>query len=109
MLRYRQERRGVPELNGYTAMRLNEMARSLSVLARSFADRADGGGLTREDGVTAVRSAADLVCGSCSRCGIYRDSVREDGYFLYYLLHETDLHQKNRPYHTTFHIHDTIL
>ena len=86
MLRYRQERRGVPELNGYTAMRLNAMAMSLSVLARSFADRADGGGLTREDGVTAVRSAADLVCGSCSRCGIYRDSVREDGYFLYYLL-----------------------
>lgn len=80
-------RRGTAELNGYTARRLNEMAMSLSSLARSCTDGDRGGKtLSREDGLTAVKNAADLVCGSCSRCTIFSDSMREDNYFLYYLL-----------------------
>ena len=39
MLRHKPDRRGTAELNGYTARRLNEMALSLSSLARSCADR----------------------------------------------------------------------
>ncbi len=86
-MRYKPDRRGTAELNGYTARRLNEMAVSLSSLARSCTDGSGGErALSREDGLTAVKNAADLVCGSCSRCPIYRDSEREDGYFLYYLL-----------------------
>lgn len=87
MLRHKPDRRKTAELNGYTARRLNEMALSLSSLARSCADGAGRGrGLSREDGLTAVKTAADLVCGSCSRCTIYRDSTEENSYFLYYLL-----------------------
>ena len=87
MLKYKPDRRGTAELNGYTAKRLNEMALSLSSLARSFDGEAGSGrGLGREEGLTALRTAADLVCGSCSRCNIYKDSTKEDSYFLSYLL-----------------------
>ena len=40
MLRYKTDRRGVAEVNGYTAKRLNDMAVSLSTLARSCAEDA---------------------------------------------------------------------
>ncbi len=87
MLRYKTDRRGVAEVNGYTAKRLNDMAVSLSTLARSCAEDADRRkGLSREDGIVALKSAADLVCGSCSKCGIYKNSTEEESYFLYYLL-----------------------
>ena len=87
MLRHKPDRRGTAELNGYTARRLNEMALSLSSLARSCADGAgQGQGLSKEDGLAAVKAAADLVCGSCEKCGIYRESTEENSYFLYYLL-----------------------
>lgn len=87
MWRYKPDRRGTEELNGYTARRLNEMAMSLSSLARSCTDE-DGAGrsLTREDGLTAMKNAADLVCGGCGCCPIYSEGTREDGYFLYYLI-----------------------
>ena len=33
-----------------------------------------------------MQTAASMVCGSCSRCNLYRDSQKEDSYYLYYLL-----------------------
>ena len=46
-------------------------------------------GLSREDGIAALESAASMVCGSCDRCGMKQECLDEqDGehYFLYYLL-----------------------
>ena len=75
------------DVNVYTAGRLNEMARSLGMLARSCTDSLkDEKRLTREDALAAMQMSAAMVCGDCSRCNLYSDSSKEDSYYLYYLL-----------------------
>lgn len=86
MLR-RNKRRDMADVNVYTAKRLNDMAQSLGLLARSCADNMDGeAGLTKDDALAAMQMSAAMVCGECSRCNLYRDSEKEDSYYLYYLL-----------------------
>lgn len=83
----RSRRRDMADVNAYTARRLNEMARSLGILAKSCQDDMGGGrGLTREDALAAMQMSAAMVCEGCSRCNLYRDSEKGDSYYLYYLL-----------------------
>lgn len=83
----RTRRRDMADVNVYTAGRLSEMARSLGLLARSCTDSLEEeNGLTREDALAAMQMAGALVCGGCSRCNLYRDSEKEDSYYIYYLL-----------------------
>lgn len=83
----RVKRRDMADVNAYTAKRLNEMARSLGILAKSCQDDIDGEkGLTREDALAAMQMSAAMVCEGCSRCNLYSDSEKEDSYYLYYLL-----------------------
>lgn len=87
MLRRVKRRRDMADVNVYTARRLNEMAQSLGLLAKSCVET--GGeeqGLTRDDALAAMQTAAAMVCGNCSKCNLYRDSEKEDSYYLYYLL-----------------------
>lgn len=87
VLRRRYGHKDMAEVNVYTAKRLNDMAASLSELARSFADEINfGQKLTKEDAELAMQTAATLVCRDCSRCNVYSDSQKEDSYYLYYLL-----------------------
>lgn len=74
------------DVNVYAASRLRDMAFSLGRLAQSFSEQTDGQHLTREDGESAMMSAASLVCGNCNRCSLYGESAGEDNYFLYYLI-----------------------
>ncbi len=83
----KRKRRDMADVNVYTARRLNEMAQSLSLLARTCRDAADEEqGLTRDDALAAMQTAAAMVCGDCSKCNLYRDTEKEDSYYLYYLL-----------------------
>lgn len=87
MFRKRSIRKDMADVNVYTAKRLNDMAMSLSGLARAFTDDIDGGQkLTRDDGLAALQAASSMVCGGCSCCNIYSDSEKDDSYYLYYLL-----------------------
>ncbi len=82
-----RQRRDMADVNVYTAGRLNEMARSLGLLAKSCKDNLDEDkGLTRDDALAAMQMSAAMVCGDCSRCNLYSDSQKEDSYYLYYLL-----------------------
>ncbi len=75
------------DVNVYTARRLNDMAQSLEMLAKACEEENGAGrGLTREDALASMQMAAAMVCGDCSRCNLYRDSEKEDSYYLYYLL-----------------------
>ncbi|MBP3927583.1 MAG: serine/threonine protein phosphatase, partial [Clostridium sp.] len=75
------------DINVYTARRLNEMAQSLGILAKSCMEaEQESRGLTREDALAAMQTAASMVCGNCSRCNLYSSSEKEDSYYLYYLL-----------------------
>lgn len=86
MLR-KAKRRDMADVNVYTAKRLNDMAQSLGLLAKSCQDEMDGErGLTREDALAAMQMSAAMVCGGCSRCNLYSDSEKENSYYLYYLL-----------------------
>lgn len=86
MLR-RIKRRETTDMNVYTAKRLNDMAQSLGLLAKSCMDHmGQEKGLTKEDAVAAMQMSAAMVCGDCSRCNLYQDSQKEDSYYLHYLL-----------------------
>lgn len=87
MLKRRTSHRDMADVNIYTAKKLNEMAMSLSVLARACDDQKnEEKNLSREDGLAAMQAASMMVCGECRRCGIYEDSEAENSYYLYYLL-----------------------
>ena len=59
----RKRRRDMADVNIYTAERLSEMARSLGVLARACNDRMEEErGLTREDALAVMQTAAAVVC-----------------------------------------------
>ncbi len=85
MLR-RTKRRDMADVNVYTARRLNELAQSLGMLAKTCEDGSGDAGLTREDALSSMQMAAAMVCGNCSRCNLYLDSEKEDSYYPYYLL-----------------------
>lgn len=86
MLR-RNKRRDMADVNVYTARRLNDMAQSLGLLAKScIDDLGEEKGLTREDALAAMQMSAAMVCGECSRCNLYSNSRKEESYYLYYLL-----------------------
>ena len=83
----RTRRRDMADVNMYTASRLGEMARSLSVLAKSCQDDLDNKrGLTKEDALAAMQMSAAMVCGDCGRCNLYNDSEKDGSYYLHYLL-----------------------
>ncbi len=91
----RERRRDMADVNIYTAERLSEMARSLGILARACSDRMEEEkGLTRDDALAAMQTAAAAVCGPCSRCNLYTDAGKEESYYLYYLLRSFE--QKGR-------------
>ncbi|MGL5435072.1 MAG: SpoIIE family protein phosphatase [Lachnospiraceae bacterium] len=75
------------DMNVYTARRLNDMAQSLGLLAKSCMDHMGREkGLTKEDAIAAMQMSAAMVCGGCNRCNLYHDSQKEDSYYLHYLL-----------------------
>lgn len=83
----RSKRRDMADVNMYTASRLGEMARSLSVLAKSCQDDLENKrGLTKEDALAAMQMSAAMVCGDCGRCNLYHDSEKDGSYYLHYLL-----------------------
>ncbi len=83
----RIKRRDMADVNVYAAKRLSDMAQSLGLLAKSCQDEMEGSrGLTREDALAAMQMSAAMVCGGCSKCNLYRDSEKQDSYYLYYLL-----------------------
>ena len=87
MLRQKLARRGMADINQYTAKRLNNMAQSLESLARACRDDLDNSRqLTKEDGLAAMQMSAAMVCGDCNKCNLYSDTEKEDSYYLYYLL-----------------------
>lgn len=87
MLKRKMVYRDMADVNVYTAKRLGDMALSLGELAKSCEEESGRDrALTKEDGLAAANAAAVMVCGSCEKCGIYKDCVQKEGYFLYYLI-----------------------
>lgn len=89
MLKKRAGQKDAADVGWYTAKRLKDMAQSLAGLAKTFAGAKGEPGLSREDGIAALETAAALVCGECERCGIKRECERErseENYYLYYLI-----------------------
>ncbi len=75
------------DVNVYTAKRLNDMANSLGELAKACTDDLSmGQGLTKEDGISALQTAAAMVCTGCSNCSIYTGKEEENNYYLHYLI-----------------------
>lgn len=75
------------DVNVYTAKRLSDMANSLGELAMACKDGlvADQG-LTKEDGIAALQTAAAMVCAGCSKCNMYSSKEQENQYYLQYLI-----------------------
>lgn len=76
---------------GYAAGRLAEISDSLGTIAKVMKNSGEDPGLSKEDGIAALESAASMVCGSCERCGMKQEcrpgtEKTEENYFLYYLL-----------------------
>lgn len=87
MLGRRRTHHDMADVNVYTAKKLNDMAESLGELAKACTDEMSAGqGLTKEDGVAALQTAASMVCAGCGRCGIYSKEQQENNYYLYYLI-----------------------
>lgn len=76
------------DVNVYTAKRLNDMANSLGELARACTDDlALEQGLTKEDGIAALQTAAAMVCAGCDKCIAYPGKEQDNQYYLQYLIH----------------------
>ena len=73
----REVHRKLSGTGGYAAGRLAEISESLGQLAKVMKNSGEDPGLSREDGIAALESAASMVCGSCDRCEIGRASCRE--------------------------------
>ena len=87
MFRRKAEHHDMADVNVYTAKRLNDMAGSLGELARACTDELSAGqGLTKEDGIAAMQTAAAMVCAGCNKCNIYSSQEQENNYYLYYLI-----------------------
>ena len=85
----REVHRKLSGSGGYAAERLAEISESLGQLAKVMKNSGGEPGLSREDGIAALESAAAMVCGSCGRCGLKQECRKQqdgENYFLYYLL-----------------------
>ncbi|MDR0924823.1 MAG: SpoIIE family protein phosphatase [Hungatella sp.] len=75
------------DVNVYTAKRLNDMANSLGELARACTDDLSAEqGLTKEDGIAALQTAAAMVCAGCNKCIVYSGKEQDNQYYLQYLV-----------------------
>ncbi|MDR1548246.1 MAG: SpoIIE family protein phosphatase [Hungatella sp.] len=75
------------DVNVYTAKRLNDMANSLGELARACTDDLSAEqGLTKEDGIAALQTAAAMVCAGCNKCIVYSGEEQDNQYYLQYLV-----------------------
>ena len=63
----REVHRKLSGTGGYAAGRLAEISESLGQLAKVMKNSGEDPGLSREDGIAALESAASMVCGSCDR------------------------------------------
>lgn len=86
MFRRKAVRHDMTDVNVYTAKRLNDMANSLEELARACTDDlSNQQGLTKEDGIGALQTAAAMVCAGCGKCMEYSEKEQEQ-YYLQYLV-----------------------
>lgn len=88
-MKRRAVHRDMADVNLYAAKRLRDMAESLGGLAKTFAGADRDPGLSGEDGLAALETAAAMVCGSCEKCGLTQEIRKEENgenYYLYYLL-----------------------
>nr|WP_313152612.1 SpoIIE family protein phosphatase [Lacrimispora sp.] len=75
------------DVNVYTAKRLNDMANSLGELAKACTDDLSAEqGLTKEDGIAALETAAAMVCAGCNKCIVYSGKEQDNQYYLQYLV-----------------------
>lgn len=87
MFRRKGTHHNMADVNVYTAKRLNDMAASLGELARACRDELSAeSGLTKEDGVAALETAAAMVCANCNKCSVYSGKEQDNQYYLQYLI-----------------------
>ena len=73
----REVHRKLSGTGGYAAGRLAEISESLGQLAKVMKNSGEDPGLSREDGIAALESAASMVCGSCDRCGMKQECLED--------------------------------
>ena len=87
MFRRKAAHHDMADVNVYTAKRLNDMANSLGELARACTDELSAEqGLTKEDGIAALETAAAMVCAGCNKCIVYPGKEQDNQYYLQYLI-----------------------
>ena len=87
MFRRKAAHHDMADVNVYTAKRLNDMANSLGELARACTDDLSAEqGLTKEDGIAALQTAAAMVCAGCNKCIVYSGKEQDNQYYLQYLV-----------------------
>lgn len=87
MFRRKPAHYDMANVNVYTAKRLNDMANSLGELARACTDELSAEqGLTKEDGVAALETAAAMVCAGCNKCFIQPGQEQDNQYYMQYLI-----------------------
>lgn len=87
MFRRKPAHYDMANVNVYTAKRLNDMANSLGELARACTDElSTEQGLTKEDGVAALETAAAMVCAGCNKCFVQTGKEMDNQYYLQYLI-----------------------
>lgn len=98
MFRRRAAHHDMADVNVYTAKRLNDMANSLGELARACTDDLSiEQGLTKEDGMAALQTAAAMVCAGCNKCIVYSSKEQDNQYYLQYLIRAFE-HKGNVDY-----------
>ena len=88
----REVHRKLSGTGGYAAGRLAEISESLGQLAKVMKNSGEDPGLSREDGIAALESAASMVCGSCDRCGMKQECLED----LFSLLSASLFREKGR-------------
>lgn len=87
MFRRKAAHHDMADVNVYTAKRLNDMASSLGELAKACTDDLSAEqGLTKEDGIAALETAAAMVCAGCNKCIAYSGKEQDNQYYLQYLV-----------------------
>ena len=87
MFRRKAAHHDMADVNVYTAKRLNDMANSLGELARACTDDLSAEqGLTKEDGIETLETAAAMVCAGCNKCIVYSGKEQDNQYYLQYLV-----------------------
>ena len=92
----REVHRKLSGTGGYAAGRLAEISESLGQLAKVMKNSGEDPGLSREDGIAALESAASMVCGSCDRCGMKQECLEDGRGELFSLLSASLFREKGR-------------